>query len=321
MRQVLPNARVLAIASLLAGLAWAAPAFAQSTGMVRGKVVDAEGKPVEGATVVLEFQEGITRKYETKSNRRGEFMQIGLAPGRYLVTAQKEGLGAQQFEVRVGLGRAAEVNFVLAPGAGGAGAPDPKLVEALKTTFAAGVALSREGKHDEAIAKFKEALTITDKCYDCWYNIGIAYAQKKEYEQAEEAFKQAIALKPDYAEAYNGLANIYNAQKRFDEAAKASAEAAKHAAAAAGSGGSVDAVYNQGVILWNAGKVAEARQQFEQVIQMKPDHADAHYWLGMAKLNGGDIPGALGEMETYLKLAPEGQYAAQAKALLAQLKK
>ncbi len=313
----LSNSRFLLLAGMVAGLLWVAPAFAQSTGMVRGRVVDGEGKPVEGATVVLEFQEGITRKYETKSNRRGEFMQIGLAPGRYLVTAQKEGLGAQQFEVRVGLGRAAEVNFVLAPGAG-VGAPDPKLVEALKTTFAAGVALSREGKHDEAIAKFKEALAITDKCYDCWYNIGIAYAQKKEYAQAEDAFKQAIALKPDYAEAYNGLANIYNAQKRFDEAAKASAEAAKHAAAG---GGSVDAVYNQGVILWNAGKVAEARQQFEQVVQLKPDHADARYWLGMAKLNAGDIPGALSEMEMYLKLAPEGQYAGQAKALLAQLKK
>jgi TolA-binding protein len=41
----------------------------------------------------------------------------------------------------------------------------------------------------------------------------------------------------------------------------------------------------------------------------------------MAHLNGGDLPAAITAFEKYLQIAPSGQYAAQAKAMLAQLKK
>ena len=74
---------LLAVA-LVVGLAPAA--FAQ-TGMLKGKVLDAEGKPVSGAQVAIEFADGVTRKFDVKTDRRGEFIQIGLQPGNYKVTA------------------------------------------------------------------------------------------------------------------------------------------------------------------------------------------------------------------------------------------
>ena len=55
----------------------AAPVAAQSTGMVKGKVVDAKNEPVEGAKITIEFAEGVNRKNETKTNKKGEFIQIG----------------------------------------------------------------------------------------------------------------------------------------------------------------------------------------------------------------------------------------------------
>ena len=86
-------ARTLALA-LVAG-----PAAAQ-TGQVRGKVVDAKNQPVEGATVTIEMIEGMTRKYQVKTNRRGEFNgrigQAGEHAGRYAVLA---GEVARVFEV------------------------------------------------------------------------------------------------------------------------------------------------------------------------------------------------------------------------------
>ena len=54
---------------------------------------------------------------------------------------------------------------------------------------------------------------------------------------------------------------------------------------------------------------------------MNPNLADAHYQLGMVLLNEGKMPEATAALETYVKLAPNGQFAAQAKALIAQLKK
>ena len=41
----------------------------------------------------------------------------------------------------------------------------------------------------------------------------------------------------------------------------------------------------------------------------------------MALLNEGKLPEAIASFEKYLQLAPDGQFAAQAKAMLAQLKK
>ncbi len=91
--------------------------------------------------------------------------------------------------------------------------------------------------------------------------------------------------------------------------------------AAGGAGGNADAQYNQGVILWNAGKIADAKKSFEAAVAANPSHAEAHYQLGMALVNEGNMAGAATEFETYLKLAPEGPNAATAKSLVAQLKK
>ena len=76
-------------------------------------------------------------------------------------------------------------------------------------------------------------------------------------------------------------------------------------------------MFNQGVILWNAGKIAEAKKQFEGAIAANPNHAEAHYQLGMALVNEGNLAGAATEFETYLKLAPTGPNAATAKGILA----
>lgn len=313
----------LLVLAVLAAVAIASPGWAQSTGMVKGKVVDGENKPVDGAKVSITFLDGISRNYEVKTNKKGEFIQIGLPPGRYKVTAEKEKLGAQSFDARVRLGDAAEVNFALAPGSVGPTKEDAAKAEAVKKLFEEGVAASRSNEYDGALAKFNEALVLLPTCYDCYYNIGYAYAQKKEFEQAEAAFKKAIELKADYVEAYNGLATVYNAQKRFDDAQAASQKAAElsSAAGATAGGGSVDALYNQGVIAWNAGKAEDAKKHFEEVIKLNPQHAEAHYQLGMCFVNLGNLPEAAGMFEKYLTLAPEGQYAAQAKALVAQLKK
>src|SRR5436190_7524052 len=304
-------------------LGLASSAAAQTTGMVKGLVRDDKGQPVDSAKITIEFTEGVNRKQETKTNKKGEFVQIGLQSGTYKITAEKEGVGSQSFDARVRIGQAAEVNFVLS----GKNAPPSKEELAkgaeLKKAFEEGVAASRAGNLDEAIAKFTHGTELSATCADCYYNIGYAYSQKKDYEKAEAAYKKAIEIKADYGEAYNGLANIYNAQRKFDDAAAASTKAAElgGSAAAAGGGGNVNAMYNQGVILWNAGKIPEAKKQFEAVLKADPNHAESHYQLGMALVNEGNLAGAATEFETYLKLAPDGPNSATAKALVAQLKK
>jgi tetratricopeptide (TPR) repeat protein len=297
------------------------------TGRLKGKVVDAENKPVEGATILMESKE-MNRKLTTKTDKRGEYTQF-LAPGLYAVTATKGNLN-QTIEVKVSIDEK-ELNFTLKAGSSSAGASeaDRKKAEAemaaVKAAFEQGVALNNEGKYDEAIAKFNEVLVKVPKCIECQTNIAAVYMRKKEYEPAEAAYKKALELNASSAEAYMGLANVYNAQKKFDQATEAGAQAQKLLAAAGGGagGGAVNAsaVFNQGVIAWNAGKIPDAQKLFEEAVAADPKMAEAHYWLGMAMVNQGKLPEAIKSMEEYLKLEPSGQYAEQAKGMLKAIKK
>ena len=316
--------RSIVVCTLLLGFVLAAgPADAQ-TGQVKGKVVDAKQQPVEGAVVVIEATDGMGRKFVVKSNRRGEYIQIGLPPGQYKITATKDNLSDSR-QQRISLDQA-EVNLTLAPGGGGGemSAEDRKKAEArvaaVKGNFEAAVAASNAGNFDEAIAKFTAVLAEVPKCTECYTNMAAVYMRKKELDQAEAMYKKAIEINPNSADAYNGLATIYNSQKKFDQAAEASAQAQKLSATAPG-GASASSVFNQGVIAWNANKFADAKKAFEDAIKLDPKLADAHYWLAMANLNQANMPDAAKEFEEYLKLAPTGQYAEQAKAVLSQIKK
>jgi tetratricopeptide (TPR) repeat protein len=303
----------LSLTVVIALLAVATPVAAQ-TGAVRGRVVGLDGKPVSGVRVTIELVGG-TRVQQAKTDRRGEFVQIGLAPGAYRITAIPEKLPPMAYDVNIRGGQTLEVNFVLQ--ADGGGEPAAAVAAALKKVFQEGVALSQAGDHDGAIGKFEEAAGIVPDCFDCHYNIGYAFLQKKDEKKAESAFLKALELKADYTPALNTLATLYNSQKRFDEA---SAMSSRAATAGGGTSGGVDAIYNQGIILWNGGSTREARTKFEEAIGINPEFAPAHFQLGMAQLNEGQIPDAVASFETYLRLAPQGEFAAQATAMVAQLK-
>jgi tetratricopeptide (TPR) repeat protein len=303
--------RLAFVVALLVGLAPAA--LAQST-MVKGKVIGADKEPLPGVAITIEFLGGVNRKLQTKTDKRGEFIQLLTESGMYRITATDAKIGSASSDTKVSLGRVSELTIVLVPSTV---ANDAAKAAELKKAFDEGVQASRAGNHDAAIEKFRAALALAPGCFDCHFNIGVAYMAKKDEKAAEAAWKQAIEVKADYAEAMNALSTLYNNQKRFDEASAMSAKAA----AASGGAGNADATFNQGIILWNQGKIAEAKVKFEETIKLNASHPDAHFQLGMALLNEGKLPEAVAAFEAYLKLAPEGQFAAQAKGMIAQLKK
>jgi cytochrome c-type biogenesis protein CcmH/NrfG len=69
-------------------------------------------------------------------------------------------------------------------------------------------------------------------------------------------------------------------------------------------GGNAESIYNQGVVLFNAGKYAEAKVQFDAATKADPNNANAFYQLGMTSLNLGQIPEAVNALQTFVKLAP-----------------
>jgi tetratricopeptide (TPR) repeat protein len=310
------------IAGLMASavvLAYAAGAAAQ-TGMVKGKVIDAKGNPVEGAKVTI-TQKGSSKGRELKTNKKGEFVQLGVFPADYTIAAEKED-GKASADMHVSIGDNPDVTLQLSHSG-----PSPEAkakADALQKVFDEGVAASKAGNYDESIAKFNEAIGLAPTCADCYYNIGYANMQKKAWEASEAAYKKALEIKPTHCEALSGLANVYNMEKKLDLALEASGKATQCAggpAVAGGGGGSASSLYNEGVILWNQTKYPEAKAKFEAAVKADPSNAEAIYRLGMADLNLGDMPGATAAFESYLKVASSGPHAAEVKAFLGALKK
>jgi tetratricopeptide (TPR) repeat protein len=314
----------LSVLAVVAALAVAVPVAAQSTGMVKGVVTDDKGQPVEGAKITIEMNGGTGRRYETKSDKKGQYMQIGLSSGQYKVTAEKDKLASAPANIAIRANATQDANLVLGMASAAASKDAAAKNVELKKVFEEGVALSSAGKHAEAIEKFNAGAALNAACYDCYNNIGFSYAQMKDWDKAEAAYKKSIEIKADDAAAYNGLATVYNAQRKFDLATEAGTKATQYASslsASGGAAGNADAQYNQGVILWNSGKIADAKKAFQAAVEANPNHAEAHYQLGMALVNEGNLADAATEFETYLKLAPEGPNAATAKSLAAQMKK
>jgi tetratricopeptide (TPR) repeat protein len=302
-------------------LAYATGAAAQ-TGMVKGKVTDAQGNPVEGAKVSI-IQKGSKTGREVKTNKKGEFVQLGVFPGNYTISAVKED-GKASVDMPVSIGDNPDVLLQLSHTG-----PSPEAkakADALQKIFDEGVAASKAGKYDDAIAKFTEAAGMVPNCADCYYNIGVSNALKQDLPAAETAYKKALELKPDHCDALSNLANIYNMEKKLDLALETTTKAGQCGAGAAGAaagggGGNTNSLYNEGVILWNQGKYPEAKAKFEASAKADPNNAEAQYRLGMSDVNLGDMPGATAAFEAYLKAAPDGPHAAEVKNFLAAMKK
>ena len=337
-----------AVAGWLLAAPHSAAAQANNFGALRGHVVDATGKPVPDAEVQFDFVGNIQQSFKTKTNATGDFTQAGLPVGKWNIKITKGDLSAKligqtvigndqvrirpDFVMRSSGGKGSGVPTDLSAGnaSGKTDAATEKLIAEIQNKFKAAVEALNADKPDDAIPLLTDVAKISEKCATCRAKLGEAYlkkgiketdadAKKAAFASAEEAFNKGIEIDPAQPDSYAGLASLYNTQQKFDDATKMSNKAMELMAAAPG-GGDPAVIYNQGVIFWNQGKVAEAKTMFAKVVELDPKNSDAHFYYGMALVNEGKLPDAKKELEEYLKLAPTGDNAATAKAILAQIK-
>jgi len=322
--------RALVIGTAMAVLLSAAtPAYAQK-GTLKGYVLQENGDPAPQVRVNFVSVDDPKKRASALTDRFGQFFRNNPDPGLWNLEAERFGLVARYHRVTVKPGETREIaNMVLrdpsappaveetAMAADEVAARNARMAE-LKILFAQAEASMNKGDFADALAKLTEVAGEVDKCAACYARMGDVYRRQGDLDAAEKAFKQAIDFDPALADPYAALAVLYNEQKRYDEATAMSAKATE----LSGSTGSGDgtAAYNQGVILWNQNKFAEAGEAFDKARKADPKFADAHFRFAIAMFNQGKMADAKEPLETYLKLEPNGEHAAEAKALLDAIK-
>lgn len=72
-----------------------------------------------------------------------------------------------------------------------------------------GVICFRQGKHQQAIMNFHEAIRVKPNYAEAYYNMGIIYHSSGQYQQAMENYNEAIRMMPNHIKAYNNRAFVY----------------------------------------------------------------------------------------------------------------
>ncbi len=283
------------------------------TGGVRGKILDEKGTPIEGVAVKMEFQGGVTLTFDSKTNKKGEFMQIGLRPGMWKFTYAKENFQIFAAPFRIALGDATvlpDAKLFPAKG-GGSGGPGG---EDLQKTFGEAVAKLQAGDFDGAIAAFDAMIAKNPSLAEAHYNKGFALYQKKDYANAEATLKKALEVRPEYSDARVLLSNVYSAQGLKDKAVEVMSSGA--------STNDPKQLFNLALALLNSGKNEEAAATFAKVEAIDPTNAEVQYYLGTADLQSGRTDDCIAHLEKYLAMGPKSEAnKATALGLIAALKK
>jgi len=307
--------RLFVMGGLFLALALVGSEAGAQTGTARGKILDDKGQPLADAVVTIEYQGGVTRKYETKTNKKGEYTQVGIYPGVYKITVNKEGFQGGVLDARISLGEPTylpEMKLMTRSAAqAAAGAGGDKAREELTAAFKNATDLTQAGKYDEAIAAYNELSAKSPSIPEVQYNLGFIYSQKKDWPNAEAAYKKALELKPSYSEANAGLLRVYQESGQ--------AEKVTELAAAAGNDPKVQ--FNLGVTFLNAGKGEEALAAFQKASAADPSNAEPYFYIGTVLVGQNKVPDAVTNLEKYLSMNPSNaQNVATAQGLLQALK-
>ncbi len=317
---------------LLAGMC-SAPLWAQMEGSIRGVAKDQSGKPIVGATVQL-YDAATGRKYEAKTNDKGEYFRIGVYLGTYKFTLLVNGTPVDEHDnVPIGGAQERVVDFQLASdAAAGPTAEQQKKIEAtqkendkikgLNATLKQAKELEGAGNYDQAIVELQKATQVDPNQDLVWAYLGDAQRGAKKYTDAVESYQKALALKPTSGSYHSGLADAYAKSGQTDKAVQEYA-----AAAQADPPNAASYYYNEGAVFTNTGKMDEAVAAFDKTIQLDPNRADAYYWkgvnmIGKATMKDGKMVAPAGTSEAfnkYLELQPTGKFADASKQMLASI--
>ena len=159
-----------------------------------------------------------------------------------------------------------------------------------------GVILCAEGKIEEAIEHYKKAIELDTIDHEAHCGLGVALYQLGRFEEAQQHFTEAIKLRPDYSPAHKNLAIGFARQRKIEQAVSHYKRALDFEPDDA------DTHKKLGMILARQGKFGEAVKHFEDAIDIREDFVEAHKALSMALASMGKPDQAIAQFHKVLQL-------------------
>jgi tetratricopeptide (TPR) repeat protein len=306
-----PQSQKIALfaASLVAIFATAPSAFAQDwkgVGRIQGALTDEDGKPVADATVKADCPErggGTTMK----TDKKGRWVLAGIAACSWNFDFVAEGYETKKVTVRLPSESARIPSVDMSLKRSG---PPPELKAAAEKADVA----YKAGRYDDARAEYEKLLAMRpDLAAMINQQIGFSYIQEKRYDKALEYLDKVLAADPTNAQIRAIAAQAALEGKMLDRAKDllSGLDDTKIT--------NPDVFFNMGVQFLNAGQVPLAIEYFSKAIRVDPNYVDGYYRRALGYLGQGKNAEARADFQKVIELQPDGEMAAMAKKALDQL--
>lgn len=193
--------------------------------------------------------------------------------------------------------------------------------KAAKKPYEQGLKKLKDGKTEEAVAQFQEALKIYPEYVAALGKLGEAQAGQQKFAEAEAAFQRALELSPKYPPTHVSYGMLLVGQKRYPEAIEHLETANK-----------LDEAFPMahlylGIALMEKQPQADAdlvraEKAFDKALALGGAQiAQAHKLLFNLHVRRRDYGRAATDLEAYLKLNPTAPDAPQVQEMIAKVKK
>jgi len=266
------------------------------------------------------FSGGIVDQINTDS--RGRFRFTNLQRGYYKVIINTPGFGPAQQDADLTLLFKTYLVFTLSRIDGNKNAAsavldvlDARVPAEARAEFVRGREALSKKSPQQATSHFQKAISIYPEFFEAELLLGTALMDLREWQKAETALLRALETKPENPPALLALGEVYWREKRYPESERNLIEGLK-----------LDEKnwhghFTLSRLYWDKGDALRAGTAIGHTLQLKPDFAEAHLLAGNILLQLNQHQRARLEYEEYLRLAPRGEYAAEARELLRKLQK
>jgi len=154
--------------------------------------------------------------------------------------------------------------------------------ESFQAHVSIGEILQREGRLDEAIHHYHQAIQLKSNYEDAHNNLGLAYYKKGMLENAISEYKKALAINPDLTMAHYNLGLAYYKKGMLENAIS------EYKKALAINPDLTIAHYNLGLAYCKKDRLDEAISEYKKTLAIDPSFSNAHNNLGVTYYHKGN---------------------------------